>query len=1031
MSLDICLFLLIYHTVLAQNHALSGSFENDIDEVDFLNPPTEAVSGYNLHVRYSCSDSSVVHLEALVSSDAEHIKSVFKTHWSCEPGPSRAQSLVLDLPDWLVYHADWKIPESEWVFSAMLRVWISENGSPHEYDVAQARSLVLLKPLHPYSRPMKQHNLCPSWDTEMLWRIRKDTIPRCPMEEEVVHFLSDLYASTGENFGIIRTLSQYGNAVLEREREKAVFSPWCVFSIWLFLSEPCSHDLCGVLHHINSQNGYTSPSMFLTSSGKLHVQVDGVSGESSAFLTHFLLPVQKWCRITLELQSRVANVTAVCVGDYGYTAWSDYHIFREPVLLDDTDGYFVLGGGRFVTGVAGFYGPTVYYRNKLFFHREEVNILQSDLAASMTRWFHSCKEFKEELNSTVTGYLLRAQQQEEAESCVDVFSDWISRGARSLTPPQCEPWEVPAARRRRHAARLARLSVTRPGARRGQLTWVRGALYSAALLRLTQGGGPETVRRVMPLLLQAGCLGDNRALYLSSVLYSSGLGVGRKTNKARLLSLLAAQQDWRLALLRHGHLHHLSSHGACRPCPRLRLLLQHRLPDFLRHAEPVSAAETFVESIHLNNEEVLSQQTSKDGDLFRWLKLQARNGVADAEQAVARMLFWGQQGVSPDIRTAARHYERGATRLEDPTSMYNYAIVLLQGQGVDKDIPKAVKYLKKAADEDFLPAITALGWYFEQFEGDYEQAVELWERADSMGCGEAAVNLGTLHSQGLYPGKPASQYTAYTYYLKSADRGHIVGAIRLAEAWSRGIPGLVDRQPMDAVLWAKWASEQNGHLGAVLRKALDAYFRRDWFTALVYYLMAAEAGFSAAQFNVAYLCEQNPGGMLDPAFVTDCMQRYYNLSIHSLDATTYGKIRMGDLMYGSSGRGRRDVTSAAELYSEAVLNDDPQGWYSLGLLVQDGHELPASVLGRLDLWELHGADNHTVLTTLYSMCRDHRSSEAYLPCSLALFYTQMQSVWRHHASALMVSSAVVIAAFTLLMIGSGRVRGFVPQQQGL
>lgn len=48
------------------------------------------------------------------------------------------------------------------------------------------------------------------------------------------------------------------------------------------------------------------------------------------------------------------------------------------------------------------------------------------------------------------------------------------------------------------------------------------------------------------------------------------------------------------------------------------------------------------------------------------------------QQAVGRMLFWGQQGVSPDIQTAVRHYERGAIRLEDPVSMYDYAIVLLQ-----------------------------------------------------------------------------------------------------------------------------------------------------------------------------------------------------------------------------------------------------------------------------------------------------------------------------------------------------------------
>lgn len=48
------------------------------------------------------------------------------------------------------------------------------------------------------------------------------------------------------------------------------------------------------------------------------------------------------------------------------------------------------------------------------------------------------------------------------------------------------------------------------------------------------------------------------------------------------------------------------------------------------------------------------------------------------QHALARMLFWGQQGVSPNIQVAVRHYERGAVKWEDPRSMYDYGIVLLQ-----------------------------------------------------------------------------------------------------------------------------------------------------------------------------------------------------------------------------------------------------------------------------------------------------------------------------------------------------------------
>lgn len=92
--------------------------------------------------------------------------------------------------------------------------------------------------------------------------------------------------------------------------------------------------------------------------------------------------------------------------------------------------------------------------------------------------------------------------------------------------------------------------------------------------------------------------------------------------------------------------------------------------------------------------------------------------------------------------------------------------------------------------------------------------------------------------------------------------------------------------------------------------------RLDRFPSLLYYTMAAESGYAAAQFNVAYLCEQhavsppcsrNPApplalnsqeihlsvlsvqqGLLNPDSASSCMWRYYNLTIQSQHPDTYG-----------------------------------------------------------------------------------------------------------------------------------------------
>lgn len=41
--------------------------------------------------------------------------------------------------------------------------------------------------------------------------------------------------------------------------------------------------------------------------------------------------------------------------------------------------------------------------------------------------------------------------------------------------------------------------------------------------------------------------------------------------------------------------------------------------------------KTFVEAVYLNDDETLNQQTNEKHHIFQWLRLQARQGVAEAE----------------------------------------------------------------------------------------------------------------------------------------------------------------------------------------------------------------------------------------------------------------------------------------------------------------------------------------------------------------------------------------------------------------
>lgn len=994
-----------------------------LDQVTLVNPPEEPFPDLLLEVKYSCDGFSSVQLECVVSFDTGNTSTLALRQWDCVPGGRRARRLAVKLPDWLVYRADGIVPDDQGVDGCDLVASVRQIGLADGEERVTARDVAPLQLRPFFDRPVKRHQLCPAWSTQVLQVHGSLSKRECPAEEETQHLLSSVFASTGESFGITKTLEPFQSGFLETARLSAVPHPWCMFSIWILLTKACRDKLCGVFHHIDSQNSFATPSLFLTDAGLFHVQVKGGSDESSAFLSSFTMPLKVWCHISLMLHGSRVSLDVVCVNKEQREVHSTKSSLEHSVKLDDTDGYFVIGGGKFVTGVEGYFGPLAYYRNRIPPQStSEVAVPDMIRTLNLTGWIQTCGAFQLEMAAKLASYSLKAAQ--ETDTCVDVFHSWAATN-RHAPGSQCEPREEPVPHRRQ-ADKLAKYLVFKYEGRKISPSAVGRALYSLSLAKLKRARSTGSVSRILPLLLQAGCLADNRALHMSSVLYSTGLGVQKQPGKAWLLSLLAAQNDDRLSLLLLGHVHHWGRNDH-RPDLDLAYAYYANVgKQTIVDSQNPSPQQTYVEAIYLNNDEVLGQQTREDHHIFQWLKFQARKGTTAAERAMGRMLFWGQQGVSRNIQQAVRHYERGAVHWGDPVSMYDYAIVLLQGQGVEKNVSKAVAFLKKAVDQSFVPAINALAWYYEQYEKDYQQAVQLWEEADELQSPDAPLNLGVMYATGLYPRKAADQFMAYKYYLKAAERGNIRGAIQLAEIWTTGMPGYVHRRPEDAVLWTKWAAEHNGYLGSILRAALDSYLSSDMLTSLLFYMMAAESGYAPAQFNVAYLCEQHMLGFLDAEFASECTVKYYNLTIQSQNPDPYAFTKLGDLMYEGWGRRQRDLISAAEMYSKAALSKEPQGLYNLGLLVEEGFKLPLSVLVKLGLAELYLADDGVLLTALYRRCRDSENTDSYVPCSLALIKAHLQSLSKEYRGIVKPPRVVaMVAAPILFLVIVGAIRRFI------
>ncbi|XP_019721087.1 protein sel-1 homolog 3 isoform X2 [Hippocampus comes] len=960
-----------------------------LDSVRFANPPLEPVAQHPLEVFYSCDAPATVQLDCMVTFDIGDSFTSLLRRWHCLPGKPRKRTLRVSLPDWLVYRPDGIVPESRWVLSCILGASVRYRHETNGEWTVEAQDVATLQPRSKYSRPTKRHLVCFTWGARMLRFVQDHAKKQCPVEQETVPLLSSIFASTGGKFGIVKNLRPHASDVLEHLRLQSLMFPWSMFSIWLMVTRHCQDSTCGVLHHIDPHNNYATPAILLTQSGLLHVQVHGGPGESTAILFPHRLPLSEWCQLTVALRGREVKITIVCLGEEFGAAKSTENRLRHDIRLDDTDGYFVIGGGRYVKGTQGYFGPSVYYRNRAPIQSPSEVVLPKVVRdVDLTRWMHACRQFSLHVNQSVRFYSLLARHSQESGNRLGAFHS----GKRKDTPNTCELWEATFPR---YVAKIAEYLAFKRGGRGVSPEAVGRALYSLSLRKLATASSERVLAQILPPLLKAACLNNTAALHMSSVLYSLGVGVDKKPNKAWLLALLAAQKSHRLALLQLGHLHHLGLHGVSADEDVAYAYYANAAKRTIADRQNPTPKQVYVEDVYLHNDEILGLQTNENHHIFQWLKFQANQGAPDAEQAVARMLFWGQRGVSPNMKAALRHYERGAVRLEDPVSMYDFAIVLLQG---------------------FVPAISALAWYYERLELNYEKAVELWEQADALESPDAALNLGIVHSLGLYPQRPADQYVAYKYFLKAAERGHIRGVAEVADVWSTGLPGRVSRRPLDAVLWAKSAAEQNGYLGRLLRQALDAFLNNELFVSLVYYMMAGELGVAAAHFNAAYLCDQNEGGFLPPAFALRCKRKYYNLSIHHQEAEPYALLRMGDMWREGLVDGRESSASAAEMYKLAALRNEPQGWYNLGLLVEEGFRPPTALLAELGLSRFTFADEHSLATALYQRCRDSGNSDSFLPCSLALLSVYLRGFHKEHCALLKLFATVAAAAPVVLVV---------------
>ncbi|XP_040342433.1 protein sel-1 homolog 3 isoform X1 [Herpailurus yagouaroundi] len=954
-------------------------------------------------VEYLCSQPCVVNLEAVVSSEFRSSIPVYKKRWKNEKHlhTSRTQIVHVRFPSIMVYRDDYFIRHSISVSAVILRAWITHRYSGGDLNVkwednllhAVAKNYTLLKTVPPFERPFKDHQVCLEWNMDYIWNLRANKIPQCPLESDVVTLLGFLYASSGENTGIVKKFPRFHNRELEATRRQRIDYPVFTVSLWLYLLHYCKASLCGILYFVDSNEMYGTPSVFLTEEGHLHIQMHLVKGEDLAVKTKFTMPLKEWFRLDLSFNGGQI-VVATSLGQDLKSYHNQTISFREDFYYNDTAGYFIIGGSRYVTGIEGFFGPLKYYRLHTLHPAQILNpLLEKQLADRIKLYYERCAEVQE----IVSVYMSTVQQGGRRPEACDLRNSYLDLKLRYGRPSTCRafPWEQEL--KDRHPSLFQTLVemglLTVPRNQNESVLEVGGRIFEKAVKRLSSVDGLHQISSVVPFLMDSSCCGYHKASYYLAVFYETGLSVPQDQLQGMLYSLVGGQGSERLSSMNLGYKHYQGvdnypldwelSYAYYSNIATKTPLDQHTL----------QGDQAYVETIRLKDEETLKVQTKEDGDVFMWLKHEATRGNAAAQQRLAQMLFWGQQGVAKNPEAAIEWYAKGALETEDPALIYDYAIVLFKGQGVKKNRRLALELMKKAASKGLHQAVNGLGWYYHKFKKNYAKAAKYWLKAEEMGNPDASYNLGVLHLDGIFPGIPERNQTlAGEYFHKAAQGGHIEGTLWCSLYYITGNLETFPRDPEKAVVWAKHVAEKNGYLGHVIRKGLNAYLEGSWHEALLYYVLAAETGIEVSQTNLAHICEERPD-LAKRYLSVNCVWRYYNFSVFQIGAPSFAYLKMGDLYYYGHQNQSQDLELSVQMYAQAALDGDSQGFFNLALLIEEGAIIPHHILDFLEIDPTIHSNNISILQELYERCWSQSSEESFSPCSLAWLYLHLRLIW--------------------------------------
>ncbi|KAF5894686.1 protein sel-1 3-like, partial [Clarias magur] len=976
----------------------------------FVSAPDTMAVNSSARIAYTCSRACRVGVEIVLSTPKTTGLVTFRRSWTHvkQLKKARTRTIRLTFPAAVVYKRDFFFRRTVEASDVMLRAWLGhldgkESNNSHvgfsQYERAVLRTFHIVGTLPPSDRPTKSASRCAAWGAELMWNRTRARVETCSPESDVVRLLTFPFASSGEKYGVIRTFPAFANRDLKTASLRALEKPRQTMSVWMYLLTWCREKLCSIIKHVNEDRRYGTPLLLLSDTGNIVVQVCLTSGEEKAFTAFTELPLRTWIRLDLFIQTSEVKLIVTQANSERHLMEAAYD-FQDAVLYNDTSGYFVIGGCLYMPGIHGYFGPVKFYR---LGSKKLVNPLTpARTLKELDEAHRRCEDVQQ-----MTKCYVKALQDSTASLTKDVCLSYYEQLRRTFVQTSCmQTWSWDLQMKSSAALKILRQHegelMSGPWSRK-KASLFGQRLFQDAMKKLAG----DIDNSVLELLELCSCWGHHKAALMLATLHLSGAGVPVDWEKGHVYSLMGGVGDERLALLHLGYKHMQgldgfpedqdAAYGYYANVGKQTSIDREKIQD---------SEQSLTEHVHLINPADLEMQAGASDNVIQFLKHQADRGDVESQKTLARMSYFGSNGMTKDIGAALRWYAKSAMQMTDASAMYDYAIMLLKGLGGKKNRTLALNLLEKAADMGSVEALNALGWYHSTMGKNDTKAVHYFELAARNGSRDGVFNLGVYYLKGAVPHTLGRNETAaFQCFLKAGELGHVDGAVEAASYLSRGHLQGVRRDPEKAVRLLKPVSEKNGHLGFAVRDALRAFQHGAWDEALRKYAMLAETGFVVAQSNAAHLCE-----VLKHS--SECQWRYHNFSTYNHAPHESGLLKMGD-HYSAAG----DTVKAMALYSSAALRGSAQGVYNLAVLAEEGHNVPPNVLEMMRISTHPQLNKSAVVEELLLRCRELEGKrEELTPCSLALFGLHVGRVW-HSFTRSTFHLTLTLATVVMFVLG--------------